>query len=381
MAVFEAVGVPGMIDELMRVAPPQSRIVVVGVCMQPDALTPMFGIAKELNLQFVLGYTPEEFAASLHSIAEGAIDVAPMITGEVGLDEVPAAFDALANPEEHCKILVVPGGTLSDRGAEGIIGARGRAARAGPAGGGAARPARGRRDEGRAARVRRPGAVAADLDERPAQRLLHGLQPGQAQHHDRRPHAGRARRVPAPRRAGRRRDHELQAGHDGRVGPRLRGARRPQPAPRVRHRVGVRSDRPRRRARGRRPVGAGRRRPDQRHRHRRRRADDGRRHDRRPHLVAEPRQRRARRAAGPPAHRARPARRRVAARQPDLGPGERVHVLPVVGRAARPAQPRPPDDRRAVRHHADRRRVDRHRRRRRRRTEPIVLRRRSAGPT
>ena len=110
MAVFEAVGVPGMIEELMRVAPAQSRIVVVGVCMQPDALTPMFGIAKELNLQFVLGYTPEEFAASLHAIAEGGIDVAPMITGQVGLDEVPAAFELLANPEEHCKILVVPGG-------------------------------------------------------------------------------------------------------------------------------------------------------------------------------------------------------------------------------------------------------------------------------
>ena len=98
MAVFEAVGVPGMIDELMRVAPAQSRIVVVGVCMQPDALTPMFGIAKELNVQFVLGYTPEEFAASLHSIAEGAIDVAPMITGQVGLDDVPDGVRAARRP-------------------------------------------------------------------------------------------------------------------------------------------------------------------------------------------------------------------------------------------------------------------------------------------
>ena len=43
----------------------------------------------------------------------------------------------------------------------------------------------------------------------------------------------------------RRRDHQLQAGHDGRVGPRLRGARGPQPGPRVRHRLGVRADRSR----------------------------------------------------------------------------------------------------------------------------------------
>ncbi len=110
MAVFEAVGVPGMIDELLRVAPAQSRIVVVGVCMQPDSITPLYGIGKELNVQFVLGYTPEEFAACLQAIADGAIDVAPLITGEVGLTEVPAAFDLLANPEQHCKILAVPGG-------------------------------------------------------------------------------------------------------------------------------------------------------------------------------------------------------------------------------------------------------------------------------
>ncbi len=31
-----------------------------------------------------------------------------MITGEVGLDGVGGAFAALADPEEHCKILVVP---------------------------------------------------------------------------------------------------------------------------------------------------------------------------------------------------------------------------------------------------------------------------------
>ncbi len=85
-----------------------TRVVVVGVCMQPDTINPFFGISKELNIQFVLGYDPMEFAATLRSIAEGEIDVAPLITGEVDLDGVPGAFDALANPDEHCKILVTP---------------------------------------------------------------------------------------------------------------------------------------------------------------------------------------------------------------------------------------------------------------------------------
>lgn len=106
--VFEAVGIPGMIDGALRDAPAQSRIVVVGVCMEPDTITPFFGISKELNIQFALAYDPTEFANTLRSIAEGEIDVSPIITGEVGLDGVATAFDQLADPERHCKILVVP---------------------------------------------------------------------------------------------------------------------------------------------------------------------------------------------------------------------------------------------------------------------------------
>ncbi|WP_205875181.1 zinc-binding dehydrogenase [Mycobacterium camsae] len=106
--VFEAVGVPGIIDDIMRRARNGTRLVVAGVCMQPDSVHPFFGIAKEINLQFVNAYTPEEFADSLRAIGEGRIDVAPMITGQVDLTDVGAAFDDLADPERHCKILVTP---------------------------------------------------------------------------------------------------------------------------------------------------------------------------------------------------------------------------------------------------------------------------------
>jgi threonine dehydrogenase-like Zn-dependent dehydrogenase len=106
--VFEAVGVPGIIDDVMRRAGHGTRLVVVGVCMQPDTVHPFFAIAKEINVQFVLAYDPNEFADSLRAIAEGGIDVTPVITGDVGLEDVGAAFDDLADPERHCKILVTP---------------------------------------------------------------------------------------------------------------------------------------------------------------------------------------------------------------------------------------------------------------------------------
>jgi threonine dehydrogenase-like Zn-dependent dehydrogenase len=106
--VFECVGVPGVLDELMAASPRGTRIVVVGVCMEPDTIHPMLGISKELNLQFVLGYTPDEFAATLGYLAKGEIPAVPLITGEVGLDGVAQAFVDLGSPERHAKILVRP---------------------------------------------------------------------------------------------------------------------------------------------------------------------------------------------------------------------------------------------------------------------------------
>ena len=108
LVIFEAVGVPGMIEQAMRMAPKDARILIVGACMQEDRLHPMLGIGKELSLQFVLGYSPIEFGNALTSIAEGKVDLSPLITGRVGIDDVPQAFRDLGNPEAHAKILVMP---------------------------------------------------------------------------------------------------------------------------------------------------------------------------------------------------------------------------------------------------------------------------------
>jgi threonine dehydrogenase-like Zn-dependent dehydrogenase len=106
LVIFEAVGVPGMINEAMRVAPRHARILIVGACMQQDTIYPMLGIGRELSLQFVLGYEPGEFSNALTAIADGRVDLAPWITGRVGIDDVPQAFADLSNPEAHAKILV-----------------------------------------------------------------------------------------------------------------------------------------------------------------------------------------------------------------------------------------------------------------------------------
>ncbi|HEY4093990.1 MAG TPA: zinc-binding dehydrogenase [Baekduia sp.] len=106
--IFECVGVPGMIGSIIDDAPLFSRVVVVGVCVGPDRLTPAMAINKEIDLRFVLAYTPLEFRDTLHMLAEGKLDPRPLITGTVGLAGVDAAFTALADPEAHAKVLIDP---------------------------------------------------------------------------------------------------------------------------------------------------------------------------------------------------------------------------------------------------------------------------------
>jgi threonine dehydrogenase-like Zn-dependent dehydrogenase len=106
--VFECVGVPGILDQVITAAPLATRVVVVGVCMGDDTIRPSVAINKEIDLRFVLGYTPAEFRRALHLLAEGTVDTSPLVTGTVGLDGVAGAFAALGDPEAHAKVLVDP---------------------------------------------------------------------------------------------------------------------------------------------------------------------------------------------------------------------------------------------------------------------------------
>lgn len=108
--VFECVGSPGVLQALIEAAPAGAQIVVAGVCMETDRIEPSIAITKEIELTFVFGYTPEEFALTLRQLSEGMIDVSSLVTGRVGLDGVADAFVALGDPEAHVKILVEPQG-------------------------------------------------------------------------------------------------------------------------------------------------------------------------------------------------------------------------------------------------------------------------------
>ncbi len=106
--VFECVGVPGIIEQIVTGAPMRSRVVVVGVCMEPDTFRPTMASNKEIDLRFAFCYDPAEFRETLHMVADGTVDPRPLLTGTVGLAGVAHAFEVLGNADQHAKVMVDP---------------------------------------------------------------------------------------------------------------------------------------------------------------------------------------------------------------------------------------------------------------------------------
>ena len=106
--VLECVGAAGLIRACIDLAAIRGRVVVVGVYRHEDAFMPRIAIRKEIALQFVLGYVPEDFVLALDVLARRA-DLAQRITTRVvGCAELPAVFEALRQPNPHGKVLLDP---------------------------------------------------------------------------------------------------------------------------------------------------------------------------------------------------------------------------------------------------------------------------------
>jgi 2-desacetyl-2-hydroxyethyl bacteriochlorophyllide A dehydrogenase len=107
--VFECVGAPGLIGAAAGVIRPRGRIVVAGVCLQPDALPPAIPLMREATLRWVMYYTRAEFQLAARLLERGDIDGDAFVTGHTTLDSIDDAFGELKSGRSaHRKLLVVP---------------------------------------------------------------------------------------------------------------------------------------------------------------------------------------------------------------------------------------------------------------------------------
>lgn len=106
--VFECVGIPGMVQASIDAAAVHATVVIVGVCSKPDPFVPVVALMKELTMHFVVYYRSADYRYTIDMMREGRIDPLSMVTERIGLDEFPAAFEALKHPTTQCKVLVLP---------------------------------------------------------------------------------------------------------------------------------------------------------------------------------------------------------------------------------------------------------------------------------
>ena len=106
--IFECVGIPGMLNQAMQIAAVRAQIIVAGVVMHDEMITPIVALGKELTIRYSQAYNERDFEAVIDAIATGAIKPRPIHTSTVSLDELPAAFEALRSQPRECKVLIRP---------------------------------------------------------------------------------------------------------------------------------------------------------------------------------------------------------------------------------------------------------------------------------
>jgi 2-desacetyl-2-hydroxyethyl bacteriochlorophyllide A dehydrogenase len=106
--VFECVGRSGMLSQIIEQVPKHTRIIAAGLSQGEDSFTPVTALIKELQIQFVIYYSPEEFSQALQALADGHVDWQHWVSSKVNLEGVANAFVSLQDPEQETKILIEP---------------------------------------------------------------------------------------------------------------------------------------------------------------------------------------------------------------------------------------------------------------------------------
>src|SRR5262245_18570005 len=106
--VFECVGVPGVLDGIVRGCAPGARIFGAGWTLQPDSVLPLYAHSKGLSIQFGGGPEPLDFATALADVTAGRIDLAPLVSEIVPLAQAGRALELARSGQSVLRLLLDP---------------------------------------------------------------------------------------------------------------------------------------------------------------------------------------------------------------------------------------------------------------------------------
>jgi 2-desacetyl-2-hydroxyethyl bacteriochlorophyllide A dehydrogenase len=106
--VYECVGMPGLLQQIIESVGFGARIVMGGYCMAPEELYVFAAQNKRLTVHFAGGEEPQDMELALRSIADGKIDIAPWVGARIGLDGVAAAIADMSGPNAPVRTVIDP---------------------------------------------------------------------------------------------------------------------------------------------------------------------------------------------------------------------------------------------------------------------------------
>lgn len=106
--VYECVGIPGLLQQIIETVGFGARIVMGGYCMAPEQLYVFAAQNKRLTVHFAGGEEPQDMELALRSIAEGKVDIASWVGERIGLSGVAAAMDRMSGPLAPVRTVIDP---------------------------------------------------------------------------------------------------------------------------------------------------------------------------------------------------------------------------------------------------------------------------------
>ncbi len=106
--IYECVGLPGLLNGIVRSAASGARIVMGGFCLEPEQLYVPTAQIKRLKINFACGEEPQDLDLALRSIASGAVDIRPWLGGRIGMRGVGDALERMSDPSSPIRTVVDP---------------------------------------------------------------------------------------------------------------------------------------------------------------------------------------------------------------------------------------------------------------------------------
>jgi 2-desacetyl-2-hydroxyethyl bacteriochlorophyllide A dehydrogenase len=106
--VFECSGAHGVVGELLPTLRTRGTLVEVALAGDPEPIDLRALVARNLRLIGSCAFGDAEFTRALDLIAAGRVDVGPLVSERVSLQDAPEAFRRLRDPKHLVGVLVQP---------------------------------------------------------------------------------------------------------------------------------------------------------------------------------------------------------------------------------------------------------------------------------